>query len=356
MSACVVGLCLKDDRQDVVRSADFAYSGIRSSFPGIGSISYEQNGIAIFIPRIQPEPVSLSVDSIKAHISVRVSSNFRCKPPNQSFSTRSEPIVSVTPSEPKSLAWFVELANRFENFFSLCLGTSVRLNILSVDLNKDESGWLILPRPGVAEKPRPEFWIRSDSAMLGRAITAWLSTPEEFQPLENLVYGTIRNSGLFVETEFLSLAQAVESLHRLTDRTCIADSATFKKILRSVYKFIETSGTPPALAARLLDSIRHSNEPSFKDRTESLLSRLTKDRAETLLGDLVKFEETLRHTRNHLTHPGIPKKRSVLTDGKEIFLFSQKLHALLRLLMLLAVGFPEELAFEPTFQQSRRWS
>jgi hypothetical protein len=74
-----------------------------------------------------------------------------------------------------------------------------------------------------------------------------------------------------------------------------------------------------------------------------------------LIGDPIVFERTLRQTRNHFTHPGIPKKRNVLTDAKEIFLFNQKLHALLRLLMLKNIGFSEKAVFDPILQQSRRW-
>jgi hypothetical protein len=45
----------------------------------------------------------------------------------------------------------------------------------------------------------------------------------------------------------------------------------------------------------------------------------------------------------------------VLTRASELFNFNQRLHALLRLLMLMRLGFPEEKVFEPIFQQSRQW-
>lgn len=44
---------------------------------------------------------------------------------------------------------------------------------------------------------------------------AWSITSEDSRRVENLVYGVIRNTPLFVETEFLSLAQAFESLQCL---------------------------------------------------------------------------------------------------------------------------------------------
>ena len=124
---------------------------------------------------------------------------------------------------------------------------------------------------------------------------------------------------MFVETEFLSLAQGLESLHRLTN------------------------------------SVAPTAKVTFKSRIESLIARVSPDRARTLLGDPQLFEESLRKTRNFFTHPGIPKTTGVLTRPKELFLFNQKLHAFLRLLMLLCVGFTEDVVFEPVQYQSKKW-
>ncbi len=87
-----------------------------------------------------------------------------------------------------------------------------------------------------------------------------------------------------------------------------------------------------------------------------MLGSINPERLMKLIGDPVIFERTLRQTRNHFTHPVIRKKANVLSDAKQIFLFNQKLHALLRLLMLKNIRFSEEDVFEQVFQQSRRWS
>jgi ApeA N-terminal domain 1 len=111
----------------------------------------------------------------------------------------------------------------------------------------------------------------------------------------------------------------------------------------------------PTLAGRLEDSIRFANEPSFKNRIEMLIGRIKKEHSEALLGDVTVFNQTLRQTRNFFTHLGTKKGSKVLTGFKELFLFNQKLHALLRFLMLLGIGFPEDLVFEHVLYQSRKW-
>jgi crotonobetainyl-CoA:carnitine CoA-transferase CaiB-like acyl-CoA transferase len=191
---------------------------------------------------------------------------------------------------------------------------------------------------------------------LASAITAWLSAPKEFRFLENLIYGAIRHSSLFVETEFILLAQAIESLHRLTDSSRVVAPTFFEQVLKGLCELISKECGSSPIAKRFLDSIRHANEPAFQNRIESLLSRITGDHAAKLLGDLTVFAQTLKQTRNHFTHPGISKKSKVLTGAKELFRFNQKLHAFLRLLMLMRLGFSEENVFEPVYNQSRQWT
>jgi hypothetical protein len=170
-----------------------------------------------------------------------------------------------------------------------------------------------------------------------------------------LIYGALRISPLFVETEFLSLAQAIESFHRLTDASTVADKACFGEILKDLQEEIDFLCGQTRLRDRLRESIQHANEPNFRWRIESLLARLKDDQRTKLFGEELEFERTLRQTRNHFTHPGIKPRSKVLTGTKELFLFNQKLYAFLRMLMLLGIGFPADKVFGPVLQQSRKW-
>jgi Apea-like HEPN len=112
-------------------------------------------------------------------------------------------------------------------------------------------------------------------------------------------------------------------------------SHRIEQVQKALCDLISKACTSSPIAKRFLDSIRHANEPAFQDRIESLLSRVTANHSIKLLGDLTVFAQTLKQTRNHFTHPGISTKSKVLTGAKELFLFNQRLHALLRLLMLI---------------------
>ena len=249
--------------------------------------------------------------------------------------------------------------HRLENFLSLCLGTSVRAKTMRLigKSEETESGWLVRLRGGKVEKPSVAIWLRCDSSQLSNAVASWFSMSEEFTPLENLIYGTIRHSSLIVETEFLALAQAIESFHRLTDKSTVVVPELFAQVQKDLSGFIsgQTWGNSP-IAERCLEAINFTNDPTFKSRIQRLLAGIDAERLKKLIGDPLVFEQTLRQTRNYFTHPGTRKKGTVLTDGKELFLFNQRLHVLLRLLMLKTIGFAEDAIFDQMFQQSRRYA
>jgi len=355
--ACLTGWHLPSDTANVLTSAEITYSGINQWLPGTGSVSFTDKAVSVSFSTKWPTVLDVCVLSKRVRVFIKINPNFHMRAGGKGYSSRSEPIITLEPAEPTSLAWLVDSMHRFENLFSLCLGTSVRANTLHLTgmSEKTESGWLIRPRSGKAEKPYLPIWVRGDSSQLAVAIATWFSTPEEFLPLENLIYGTIRHSSLFVETEFLSLAQALESLHRLTDKTTVVEPTVFKHVLKALCHLIDQTCGDSPLATRFLDGVRYANEPTFHTRMQSLLSRVNGEALNKLIGDPVVFERTLRQTRNHFTHAGIPKKKDVITDGKQLFFFNQKLHVLLRLLMLKSIGFSDDAVFDQMFQQSRRY-
>jgi hypothetical protein len=358
VDACIVGSHLESDTSPLLSSAWFTYSGIDLWFPGAGKAEMQEKAISISYPTEFPALVDLCIPFIGSRIKVAVAPNVRWSPDGKRVTARSQPRIIVEPREPRSLTWFVNLACRFENFFSLFLGTSVRLRAVSLENGTMNDGWLVVPRRRRrGEKPDIQAWVRCDYSRLAGAIAAWFAIPEVFRPLENIVYGAIRGSSVVTETEFLALAQAIESFHRLTESTTIIPPDSFAAITKSMARTIAERYQPhgSGIVKRLLEAIRYCNEPSFHDRVGSLVSRISPAVALRLLGDTVVFEQTLRQTRNFFTHPGIKKQSRVLTEATDLFLFNQKLHAFLRLLVLLRIGFEEGEVREPVQYQSGRW-
>jgi hypothetical protein len=356
VDACIIGCHIQNDLAPLLCSGWFACSGIDEWFPGCAETAITEDGVSLFFRSKAPAIVDFCLLCLRSRVEIVVNPNLRFSPAGKRVSARSQPQIRLEPETPRSLEWLMDVAWRFENFFSLCLGTSVRLHTVSLETLAGKKGWLIAHRRDIkAEETDVQSWVKCDHLKLAAAIANWFSLSEVFRPLENLLFGVIRASSPVSEQEFLALAQAIESFHRMTDSSTTIATAAFRLIFKSLRKTIidQYGGSP--IVTRLCDSIRYCNEPSFQYRVESLLKRLSARNAEKLLGDLSKFEQTLRQTRNYFTHPGIKKKSRVLPAGPDIFLFNQKLHAFLRLLMLLYLGFSEDTAFEAVYYQSRKW-
>lgn len=225
------------------------------------------------------------------------------------------PRIRIKPDTPQSVEWYANIAYRLENFFTLCLGTSVNLKRVQL-FRGDKDGWLILKARQKKEKFNFQIAVRSASVKLGSALDKWLVVPEDKRPVEKMVLGMLRNSSIYVETEFLSLAQGVEGFHRL-------------------------NGGP---------------EISFADRIKETIDMLSPDFALKLVGDRDEFTRTVVQTRNFLTHLGGTAKSKVLQEGGEIFVLNQRLHALIRCVMLLQLGLAESELSEPILYQAKRWN
>jgi hypothetical protein len=264
VSGCIFGFYLEHYATPVLTSSSFTYSGIHEWLPSSSKVTLAEGSATI----VSPSQVLTVIDTTakSTRIRLEVAPNLQFGPAGRWHTGRSESRLTIEPVEARSLQWFTQLAYRFENFFSLCLGTSVRLKTFSLTEQGAKDGFLLRPRRTKGEKPDVAVWIRIDASELAEAICQWFQTPEEFLQLERLIYGTIRHSSLFPETEFLALAQAIEAFHRLTESSSVSSSADFKRTLKALCKVISQLCKGSPLETRFLDGIRHANEPSFHDR------------------------------------------------------------------------------------------
>ncbi len=150
---------------------------------------------------------------------------------------------------------------------------------------------------------------------MARAFERWLAVPDDEQPVERVVLSMLRKSRVFDETEFLSLAQALEGFGR-----------------------IRSPGGKP-----------------FRSRVEYSYDLLSPDFAKQLLGERSEFSAKVVETRNYYTHLGNPKGKAATKDHEELFYLNKRLQAFLRCVMLLNLGVSEQYLREPILYQATRW-
>jgi hypothetical protein len=223
--------------------------------------------------------------------------------------------VKVIPDHRQSVEWFAQIADRIENFFTLLMGTSVNLKRFSLQVGEDE-GWLIRRHRITKQKIKHELWIKCSFDEMGRALHKWLDVPEDDRPIEKTLLGMMRRTRMYTETEFLSLAQALEGFGRE----------------------------------------RFPGKVNFQTRIRKTYNLIPAQFAQAVFGEVDSFERQIVKTRNFYTHLGTSETTDVIEGGKTMFLFNQRLHAFLRCVMLVDLAFQESSWQEAIKYQSTRWS
>lgn len=343
ISTALMGVHLPSRAEPIVTAATLYYAGLEEMLPPAFSVRYDPATHATAVEYGMAAPALFERTVKEAGVRVSLGVGTESKLSTSESVVTSRPYVFVEPSGPQSLVWFLDLADRVENFWSLILGASTAVIRMRLHVGK-ESGSLIERRVTRIGTPRPGAVVQCTVDQLADALERWLSLPEELRPVEGLIYGTIRKTSFFVEAEFLSLAQAIESLHRVTGQNvALMPIPEFQEVVRVLNGLIGFFfPAEPEVRERLRESIAYAYEPKFRTRLEEVTRGLTPSTAAAMLGEVGNFISNVLDTRNFFTHPGIEKKATTVTEPRRLFELNQKLHALSRLLILTYIGFPED--------------
>lgn len=265
-------------------------------------------------------------------------------------------MVEVTPPEAESMSWFITVGDRLENLFSLLAGTSLAMETFFI-YREGTSGAVIWKQHAFEEKYEPLYSLRLTNSQLAHALSTWFSESEGFREIENLLLGVLRKGKLFVETEFLSLAQALEGFHRATggDESKL-DKRSFKDLCGKIKTFLDEQNVDDETAKRVNTAVAYCNQTSFRSRLKELCARISPSTLGNMKIDIDAFAASVTNTRNFFTHAGRSSDETKeLLRGGDLFLLNQKMRALLRGVFLLHLGFPESQFKELIVREATRW-
>jgi len=319
----------------------------------------EKWGNGLITIEIQAEPKSLldcSVLETHVHVELKAYQTLTTDEEREARLTKTVAIVEVTPPEAESLSWLMGIGNRLENLFSLLAGTSLVMETFFI-YREDKSGAVIRKQHAFVEKYKVLDSLRHSNSQLAHAISTWLSESEGFREIENLLLGVLRKGKLFVETEFLSLAQALEGFHRATggDESKM-NKASFKELRGKIETFLEEQKVDDETAKKVNAAVAYCNQTSFRSRLKELCGRISQSTLGDMKIDPEAFAASVMNTRNFFTHAGgsSDEKKEPLRGG-ELFLLSQKMRALLRGVFLLHLGFPEPQFKDLIVREATKW-
>ncbi len=353
-SATLMGCHIPSPQADLIERAELTLTGLTGWVPPPLTISSNEKEVIYSQPNSGMKLFDCFTSGLEAQISFEVLSSGHVGLHN-GVRLRSVPKLTIAPRKPRSVKWFMDVSHRVENFFSLLVGTSIALK--SVQLFQGErSGWIVIHEKRNTEKTNMQLWVRCEAQTLGVALEKWMNVPDDESSVERTFLVMLRKSSLFVRTEFLSLAQSLEAYGRLRFSDSIIPKAEFRTVSKEVEALVEEICGNTMIRKRICESIGHANEITYAMRIKNTIGLLSEEFATQLIEDREAFTRNIVETRNFFTHLGIRKSKNVITDTKDLFMLNQKLHSVLRCVLLLDLGFPENALHAPILYQASRWS
>jgi hypothetical protein len=220
----------------------------------------------------------------------------------------------------------------------------------------DESGHLITQRTGDVRRFDRLQCVMCSPNQLAQAIVTWICLPSKFDSVESLALEVLRKSKLFIETEFLALAQALEGFHRATTNTSATDRLTLRNVRKAIRLTLDARAIEPELKEKICNSMMHAGDPTLATRLTALCQSISAPTLAKMGIAPETFISSVVVTRNFYTHAGSGvKSKKKPVEGKEMFLLNQRMRALLRGAMLLHLGLPENQIAEVLARQATEW-
>jgi hypothetical protein len=231
--------------------------------------------------------------------------------------------------------------------------TSIRLAMQLEPTGRDVFANYAIPPRVKPPKKKLEFEMLLPFDDLRQTNTAetlfnnWFRQEQALRPVYDLLLSTVYSPGRYVQSTFLSLAQAFESFHRRAYQgKYISDdqySSVFRKLVAAIPSEVDMR-----LSGKLTGMLRYGNELSLKSRLENLLNGIRDDHLNSLSGadDSRKFIQLLVDIRNYLTHYE-GQKPSVLESTVEMYNLNRRMTAILMLLIFKYLGLHEDLVYVP---------
>jgi hypothetical protein len=175
----------------------------------------------------------------------------------------------------------------------------------------------------------------------------WFEREEELRPVCDLLLSTVYSPGQYVQSTFLSLAQAVESFHRRVYGGTYVSEEEYSLIKQALIDAIP-EGADEAFSAKLTGTLGYGNELSLRSRLEFLFRSVQLEHFVSLSGndDPRKFVQVLLNLRNYLTHYK-GRKPEILEGVVDLYNLNRRIAALLMLMVFKHLGLPENSIFVP---------
>jgi ApeA N-terminal domain 1 len=178
-------------------------------------------------------------------------------------------------SHPATLQTVTDSVRSLGNLLALLMDepvqpTNIRLWMQFEPTGPDVSANYAIPPRAILPKKKPEFEMLLPFDDLQQTNTAetlfnnWFQKEQILRPVYDLLLGTIYSPGQYVQSTFLSLAQALESFHRRVYERKFLPDEEYSSIKNALIEAIP-AGIDAKLTTKLKTMLQYGNELSLKE-------------------------------------------------------------------------------------------
>lgn len=246
--------------------------------------------------------------------------------------------VGIASSEMKPFREYLRMVLLIRDFISLGMGAStypIEIKGITEDGTEVQVFYPInIHSTSSTTSPFMPFTFKDIADRWEALLRNWFKNAELLKPVYNLYFGTLHNPHLYLEHQFLSIVQALESYHRRVYGGKYVSEEEYSIIMNNLIEAIPPD-TPKDLRDRLKGYLKYGNEFSLRKRLKEIVKECG-----GFLGDCLsesgKFIDDTVRIRNYLTHyDGSPPAIEV----PELYRLALKLRLLVMVCLLNETGF-----------------
>jgi hypothetical protein len=260
---------------------------------------------------------------------------------------------------PANLPTVNQMIRGLANVLSLLVGETAlprKIRLITHETGTDEARTVdyFVPSRTIPPKAQSEFDMPfplrdfGDGDSAGNLFKEWFLKEGILRPVCDLLLSTIYNPSQYVQSTFLSLAQALESFHRRTRDGIYVPKEDYAKI-REALALVIPAGTTPEFKEKLLSALAFGNELSLRTRIRQLFEGIDSQHAIDLTGypKLQDFIALFTGVRNYLTHYDERHRPAIIDNIVDMYNLNRRLRAILTLMLFKYLGMNEDRLFLP---------
>lgn len=187
--------------------------------------------------------------------------------------------------------------------------------------------------------PRDMFFCYGDIASdFEGCLSNWFSKADVLAPVYDLYFATLYGSEMYLQHEFLSLVQAVESYHRRVFGGQYVDESAYKSVYDALVQAIPEK-TDSGFKASMRQRMKYLHEFSLRKRLGEIVEKCG-DVFVPVIPSIPVFVESVVDTRNFLTHYD-KSLESKAKKGNGLYKITKQLKFLLEICLLIELGVSE---------------